>query len=331
LGIAAALVLLVGGSIAFASQQLDKGRGQTPVAVGPPAPPALTVLPPAAAITRATTIDLTAVTPANLRDDQRYTVRVFVNDKPVDRVDLPGHDQFTLKDIPLDEGVNSIRTTLVGSGGESPFSAAIAITRDDVPPVIRILEPTDRVYTDTELLQGKTEAGADIQISDGAGHDIEATISADGRFSAPLELNVGNNDLTLRSTDLAGNKTTNSATIVRAPSAASIVLSVTPTELYAPGLPATVELTATVRDELGRPLDGAVVTFGVSPPDRETTTYAATAENGRARFDGLRIDPGDANGAWLVTALATLPSGVELRADSSFSLLPNAPKSPGRH
>src|SRR6187399_2385656 len=59
-GIAGALVLLVGGSIAVASQQLDQGRGQTPVDVGPPAPPPLTILPPATAITRAATIDLTA-------------------------------------------------------------------------------------------------------------------------------------------------------------------------------------------------------------------------------------------------------------------------------
>jgi len=329
-GIAAALVLVVGGSIAFASQQLDQGRTKAPVDVRPPAPPALTVLPPAAAITRASVIDLMAVTPTNLRDDQSYTVRVFVNDKPVDRLDLPDHEQFTLKDIPLEEGVNTIRTTLVGEGGESPRSAPIAITRDDVAPVIKILEPTDHVYTDTELLQGKTEPGADIEISDGAGHPVEATIGPDGRFSAPLELHVGNNELTLRSTDAAGNKTTSSATIVRSPSAASIELSVTPNEIYAPNLPATVELNATVRDELGRPLDGAVVIFGVSPPDRETTTYTATAQNGHARFDGLQINPGDATGGWLVTALATLPSGVELRADSSFSLLPNAPKSPGR-
>jgi len=120
--------------------------------------------------------------------------------------------------------------------------------------------------------------------------------------------------------------------VVRASSAAIIDLIVAPTVVYSANLPATVELTAVVRDELGRPAaDGTSVVFGVSPPDRATTTYSATTVNGRARVTNLTIDPTDATGPWLVTGLATLPSGTELRADTSFSLLEGAPKSPGPH
>src|SRR3954451_25068481 len=104
-GIAGALVLLVGGSIAFASQTLPKGS--TDVAVGPPPPPPLTVLPPAAALTRTDSVDLTAVAPQNLRPDQKYEVRIFVNGDPIGRMGLPNRDQFALKDVPLTEGVNS--------------------------------------------------------------------------------------------------------------------------------------------------------------------------------------------------------------------------------
>ena len=89
-------------------------------------------------------------------------------------------------------------------------------------------------------------------------------------------------------------------------------------------------LGADVRDELGRPVDDAQVVFGVSPPDRATTTYTATTVNGRATLGGFTVNPGDATGPWLVTALATLPSGIELRDSTSFSLLSGAERSPGR-
>src|SRR3954447_23587287 len=56
-GIAGALLLLVGGSIAFASQTLPKGND---VVFGAPAPPPLTVLPPSPDVTRASSVDLMA-------------------------------------------------------------------------------------------------------------------------------------------------------------------------------------------------------------------------------------------------------------------------------
>lgn len=326
-----ALVLLAGGSIAFASQTLDHGRGTDIVVATAPPPPPPTLLAPSVDITRADTIDVTALAPTNLRRDQHYVVRVYVNDAQIRDVDLPDQEQFTIQNVPLDEGANSIRVSLVGDGGEGTQSAPVAITRDDIAPDIRVIQPSDKVYTESETLVGKTEPGADISVTDGGGHDLEASLQPDGRFSVDLLLAIGNNWLTLRSTDAAGNKSTSRVTIVRAPSAASLDLVVTPTDLFTADLPATVELTVNVHDELGRPVDGAEVTFSVSPPDRETTTYHATTANGRARLTNLTIDPGDATGPWLVTALAVLPSGTELRGDGSFSLQEGAPRSPGQH
>jgi Bacterial Ig domain len=329
--LAAALVLLIGGSIAFASQGLNHA-GPSPSPVGAPPPPALTLLQPASTVTRASSIDLTAIAPANLRNDQQYQVRVFVNDTPVSRMDLPNDGQFTVSGVPLSEGDNSVRVTLVGTGGESVPSSAVIVTRDDTAPKITILDPTGRVYTDTDTLLGTTEPGADMQITDDSGHVIASSVAANGRFSADLTLQVGDNNLTLRSTDPAGNHATTRVTVVRASSAASIDLTVTPTEVYSADLPAPIDLTVAVRDELGRPVvDGTEVVFGVSPPDQATTTYSATTVNGRAHYTGLTIDPVDAVGPWLITALVTLPSGIELRDNSSFSLVAGAQKSPGQH
>jgi hypothetical protein len=330
LGAAAALVLLVGGAVAFASQSVDRG-GSAVASVGAPPPPPLTLLPPQQAVTRHDTIDLTAVAPTGLRHDQSYEVRVFINDQPVRRTSLGDADRLTLDDVPLVEGTNSVTATLVGAGGESAPSAAVAITRDDVAPDIEISQPTERVYTETATLLGTTEAGADLEITDSAGREVDSSVQANGRFSAALELHVGNNQLTLRSTDAAGNKSTKSITVVRGSSSASIELTATPSDLYRADLPEKVDLTVVVRDELGRPVaDGTTVTFGVSPPASATMTYTASTTNGRARFDGLRIESTDAIGQWIVTVLVSLPSGIELRDDASFSLHEGAPKSPAQ-
>ena len=96
--------------------------------------------------------------------------------------------------------------------------------------------------------------------------------------------------------------------MVRGSSLANIVLTVTPSDLYAASLPTTIDLSVDARDA-GRPVaDGTGVIFGISPPNRETTTYTATITNGHARFDGVTLQPGDTAGSWLATALVTLPS-----------------------
>src|SRR3954447_15010737 len=322
LGIAAGLLLLVGGSIAFASQTLPKASPETVARA--PVPPPLTILPPVTAVTRQDKIELTAVAPQNLRHDQAYEARIFVSGEPVGRMDLPDDDQFALSPVPLAEGANTIQTTLVGEGGESARSTPLVMTRDDVPPTIKIVEPTTAVYTDDVTLVGKTEPGADIEITDDAGRSIDSSIGQDGRFSADVALGMGRNGLILHSSDAAGNTTTIHAAIERASSSASIELSVTPNTVYVPDLPKNVGLSVMIRDELGRPVDDQQVIFGVSPPDRATTTYTATTMNGRATFSGLTIGPGEGPGAWLVTAFATLPSGIELRDNASFSLQANA-------
>ena len=328
---AAALVLLVGGAVAFASQSLNPGSGPDVATATAPPPPAPAVLAPPVTITRDGTVDLTVIAPANLRGDQHYVVHVYVNGNQVSQESLPSDPQFTLKNVPLSEGDNAIRASLVGDGGESPLSAPVNMTRDDVAPVIQVLTPADKVYTDSTTLTGKTEPGATIEVTDDAGHDLDASVSSDGRFNADLSLAMGNNPLVIKSTDLAGNNAVSRITIVRAPSAAAIELVVTPTTIYSSQLPLNVDLQATVRDELGRAVDGVTVVFGISPPNRETTTYEVDTTNGRARYSGLQLGSGDATGPWLVTALAVLPSGIQLRADGSFNLQPGAPKAAGQH
>ncbi|HYI22092.1 MAG TPA: hypothetical protein VEX62_05575 [Candidatus Limnocylindrales bacterium] len=321
IGVAAALLLLVGGSIAFGSQALNQ-PGSRP-SVGAPPPPAPTVIAPAR-LTRAADIDLAVSRPDGLRSDQEYLVRVYVNGEAVRERPLPRAEQFRIEDVPLQQGDNDIRAALVGAGGEGQRSAAVAITRDDIAPDIRIISPedTERIHTAEQLLTGRTEAGADMSIVSGrSGNSIPTSVDAGGRFEALLELTFGQNPLTLRSEDPAGNVSQTRIVLVRADSNASLVLTISPTEADAATLPTRLEIVATVHDEHGQPIDDAVVTFGLSPPNLATTTHHTRTSDGIATWQGVDVPASpNSRGTWRITALVTLSSGAELRADELLTV-----------
>jgi hypothetical protein len=316
-------VLLVGGAVTFAAgQALDNGPTSPPAATVP-APPALTLLAPTRQVTRDERATLAALRPQGLRADQAYSVRIYVNGAQVREHELPAAERFELPNIPLVQGPNVIGATLVGDGGEGPRSAEMTVVRDDVQPDIQISQPAPRstVYSETVLLRGRTEAGATLTVSRaGSEREFDATLHDDGRFSALVDLDMGSNTFVIRVIDPAGNRASTRVTLDRGESAARLTLDISVDTVDVATLPAAVILTATVRDEVGHLVDGVEVTFGVSPPDSSTATYRVTAEDGRARWSDLTVAAGDATGVWLVTVSATLPSGVELRQDGTFSV-----------
>jgi hypothetical protein len=321
-GVAAALVLLAGAGLAFAGGALDQGepRNSTQPTLAPLPVPAL--LPPAADLTRASSTQLSVALPEVLPLGTTYTLRVYVNDALASEQPAPAQRQSTVGGIRLDEGSNDIRVALATEGREGERSNAVTITRDHIAPVIRISRPTPggTVYSAAETLRGRTEPGANLElVMEGSTETVEATTSADGRFEAPLFLAMGENTFVLHSEDPAGNRSSTRLVVTRAVSLASIVINVSASELTTAELPTTVAVVAEIRDELGAESDGADVTFSVSPPNRGTTTYRAVSSAGLARWPELVIS-GDqrATGAWLVTVLALLPSGEELRGDATI-------------
>lgn len=318
-------MLLIGAGIAFASGALDDrgpGRGQNARATVPP-PPVAALIAPDPALTKADATDIAGVLPDGLDRDTVDGLRLYVNDERVRERDLPSEANFTLNAVPLSEGDNEIRISLVGDGGEGEKSAPITMVRDSTPPDIRVTQPESdtTAYGATETLRGRTEAGASIEVVEvGTNRPVEAAISGDGQFRATLHLDMGNNEFVLRSEDPAGNKSATRLAVTRSMSLGSINLSVSVDEVALADLPVTVRATALVRDELGRAADGAAVTFSLSPPNRGTTTYQATTVNGQASWPNMIVTGERATGVWLVTVLATLPSGEELRGDASFSV-----------
>ncbi len=173
--------------------------------------------------------------------------------------------------MPLAEGANEFQATLVGPGGESAMSDPVTVTRDTTPPEITVTRPEADavVYDAIQTMRGRTEPGATLTIREpGAAHAIDAIVGADGRFSAELHVGMGTNRLVLHSEDPAGNRSTcrfRDHGAQRSQGSVSVELSAT--ELAAADLPETIDVMATVRDEHGRPSDGAEVTFRALPAE----------------------------------------------------------------
>ena len=323
---ATALVVLAGAGIAFAGGALDNrdGDGNAPARSAVPRPDAPTLLAPESTLTSLAVIDIHGVLPADLERGGADRLRIYVNDRLARERGVPAEASFELNEVPLAEGENQIRAALVGEGGEGESSARILVVRDSTAPQIRITRPEAgaTVYGGTETLRGRTEQGATMEIRDGRTNDaVESTVADDGRFEASLRLQMGNNPFVLSSEDPAGNRASTRFVVTRATNLASISLSVSVSELAVGDLPSTVDVVALVRDELGRASGGAEVTFGLSPPNRGTTTYRSITADGRASWSDMVVAGDDrAVGIWLVTVLAVMPSGEELRGDASFSV-----------
>lgn len=307
----------------FAGGALDSSGSRDPNSSAVPLP-APQIVAPAQPLTRDDAIDLTLLRPTGLDGASDYTLRITVNGETERERPLPDQEQFVVAGIALAEGENSVRAALVGETGVGAMSPAITIMRDTTAPVIRVTrpEPGAIVYSDTFELRGRTEAGATLDLVDvTSGVALDTAVDADGRFSAQLTLVLGDNALRLTSRDLAGNTASTHIVIKRAESSAALTLTVSEDRLKAEDLPLRLVATVYIQDERGQPVDGAEVTFSVSPPNATTMTYRTTSVAGQADWPELDITSADDPlGSWLVTVLVELPSGLELRANRSISV-----------
>ncbi|HET6320352.1 MAG TPA: Ig-like domain-containing protein, partial [Chloroflexota bacterium] len=293
-GAALGLILLVGAGIAFASGALDRrdGAPDRPNGPLPSPPPALTLIAPETALTRLTTVDISGVLPPGVDHGAADGLRLFVNGRLERERAVPDGQTFTLRDVGLDEGENSIQAALFNAAGEGQLSAEISIVRDTTPPAIRISSPgaDSTAYESSATLRGRTEPGASLEVqAERTGEKLDPNVGEDGIFETTLPLEMGNNTFTLRSVDAAGNRSSARLNVTRTIALSSITLSVSATELALRDLPETLEAVARVRNELGRASDGDEVTFSLSPPNRATSTYRTTTVNGQATWPNMIV------------------------------------------
>ena len=336
-------LLLAGAGIVFAGQALQGGTGAPPgsatpdgqgaghtssprasptlVAGLPPAP--VLDAPPGATAARMITISgrLEDALPAGRGP---YRLRIYVNDQPRREVRIGRQEmEFSVGNVPLVRGPNSIRAAVAGDFGETLHSAAVVVERDDEPPAITLEEPGDGavVYQATATLRGTTEPGAIVSVSNPAGGSGGSTLADDaGAFTLPVSLALGLNRLVLSSGDAVGNTVRLELAVERRESSAGAAIELSRDTFDIDRLPATISITVYLSGVDGQPLDGVEVTFSLSAPGQMTTTYSTLASAGVARWPVVLLPrEGAIAGRGLVTVMAALDAGQELRNSASFT------------
>ena len=190
------LKILVGFSLA-----VDKLRGSVVPAQNQAIlrPPTRDPLPEA---TNSATVTVTGSGQAGL------TLILYVNEAETKKVPVPDKGTFTLFDISVKDGTNTISAKLTDNkGNTSDLSNVISTVIKRTPPALDITAPGDGTRINGEkntvLVNGKTDEDAGVTINDRV-----AVVRGDGSFSYEYSLPEGDTTLTIVATDAAGNKTT---------------------------------------------------------------------------------------------------------------------------
>lgn len=140
------------------------------------------------------------------------TVTITINsDKQEVVSDANGHFTANLK---LKKGSNAISAQAKDQGGnESGESESITIILDTESPTITISNPGDGASfsgsKNKEItVSGTTDKGANVEVNGQL-----ASVDSEGEFTKVISLSPGENELTVKSTDEAGNTTEKSLTV----------------------------------------------------------------------------------------------------------------------
>ncbi|MDP8904725.1 MAG: hypothetical protein M3N29_05320, partial [Chloroflexota bacterium] len=292
---------------------------------GLPAAPVLDPPPPA---TADGTITLTGRLREPLPAAGSHQLRVYVNDRLRRQVRIGRREtEFRVRDVPLARGTNTITAVVRGRWGTTLHSAPVVVERDDAPPSISQLEPSDgtAVYAGAGepavLVAGLTEPAARVGVHNTTAGAVSSIVAgSDGRFAVSVRLALGLNEIVVSSVDRAGNSSQATIAVELRPSAAGVALQLSRDSFEVSRLPAMLTVLARVTGDDGTPIDGAEVVFSISAPGQMTATYTTTTRFGTAGWHGFQLPrEGAVRGRGLVTVLATLPSGETLRNSAPFT------------
>jgi hypothetical protein len=320
----------LGGAIILAAGGVGGGKPVTPiispsvrasgVVAGTPRPqvspptgvPAIAPLKVSLLDSRSVDLRLTVPEPGTTMTG--LEVRIYRNSKILKTKAITHTGRIKVNDVPLRRGVNRLTAVLANDGGEGSRSASVSVTVDDQAPRVVVKSPKSGATINQQriTLTGRTEPGLTVTARNAtSGSTATMTAGPSGVFGLELALAPGRNAITVRARDAAGNLGTTPLVIVRGDGHASVELRLTHRTLQWKTLPVMLNARVTVRDADGRLVDGAQVSFSITPPGQLTSTYSATTgPNGTATWSGIRVTrKGTTRGDGSVTARVQLPRG----------------------
>lgn len=133
------------------------------------------------------------------------TVRIFFNGKSNDVLVNSG-GKFTF-DVTLSDGENTVKAvTTDNSGHLSHESDVYTVTLDTQAPVLTVDSPNDGQQLNGKKNQQITVSGSVNEAATVTVNDHIAIVNTTGNFSDTLNLNEGENDISIKATDKAGNQ-----------------------------------------------------------------------------------------------------------------------------
>lgn len=132
------------------------------------------------------------------------SVVVYVNDVETKKVQTDNDGKFFILNLPIKEGDNSITAKNVKDDKESSFSAALSVSYLNKPPKLDIDSPHDGDKFSSEQKQvrvsGTTDPDNRITLN---GRTV--VVNTQGQFSFNFPLTGGDNEISIKAFDSAGN------------------------------------------------------------------------------------------------------------------------------
>lgn len=130
---------------------------------------------------------------------------LYVNGKEVDSVDLDNNQKFTFRKVDLKNGENRVKVYYSINNKQSDFSQEYVVTSSSEKPELEISSPSNGTTfkkADKRInVSGKTDPSSSVSVN-----GFRAVVNFEGEFSYLLELNEGDNKISVESTNEAGVK-----------------------------------------------------------------------------------------------------------------------------
>jgi bacillopeptidase F len=137
---------------------------------------------------------------------------VYVNGDKITSVDSVNRVFSVQLNLPADE--NTIIVSAELNGVETEPSAPVVVIKDKQAPVLTITNPIDNAKVNVELIHVIGNATDNIELEKLEINDNIVVLADDGSFDEKVILNQGENIITVKATDLAGNVVTVVRTVI---------------------------------------------------------------------------------------------------------------------
>lgn len=145
-------------------------------------------------------------------DYQSGEIELFVNNAPADTTQINEDQTFNFEHVKLREGTNSLRARLIINNKKSDFSSEEFITYSKGQPKLEVSFPQDKSEfhkADKQVtIKGLTDQENSISVN-----GFTAIVDSGGNFSYDLNLENGENKITITATAPSGQTTVKEITV----------------------------------------------------------------------------------------------------------------------